>query len=217
MSHVKHFPGAVKWDMKKIWLDKLHLVMKERGLKNKPLSLAAGFNETFIRDLDNGSDTTISKLVTLADHLSLPISYFFNNESPAPRQVPVVGYASGGEEWTPFDDSMGGEDGLDSLALDFTDSDPIAIRVRGHSMIPVFRDGDDLICSRQRGIDLASVVGKDCVVRTMDQRCYIKHILKGAIRNTYRLRSYNPAFPDIDDVALDWAAPVVWIKRKDKK
>lgn len=201
--------------MKKIWLDKLLVVMEERGLEPKPLSLAAGLNETYLRDVvKRGADPTIGKLTQLADYLGLPVGYFFNEEPLQPKQVPVVGYAAGGEEWVPISDYPDG-DGIDSLSLDFSDVDPIAIRVKGHSMAPVFRDGDDLICSRRRGIDIGSVVGKDCVVHTMKGQAFIKHVLKGTVRNSYRLRSYNTTFADIDNVALDWAAPVIWIKRKE--
>lgn len=200
--------------MRKIWLAKLKKVMEERGLKPKPLSVAAKLNATYIRDLEDGSEPSITNLGKLADALGLPLSYFFDDsELPPAPQVPLIGYAAGGEEWTPFDNEGPGG-GFDHIALDLSDADPIGIRVRGHSMAPVYRDGDDLICSRLQGTDLRNAVNRDCVLRTTKGQSFIKHLLKGTQRNAFRLRSYNPAFADIENVALEWAAPVVWIRRK---
>jgi phage repressor protein C with HTH and peptisase S24 domain len=200
--------------MTKIWRVKLEEIMAERGLKAKPLSRAAGLNETYIRDLlQKDVDPTVSKLSALADTLGLPVSYFFGNEEMRSPGIPVAGYASGGDEWQPLDD---GESlpTVDFATLDLSDTDAIAIRVRGHSMSPVFRDGDDLICSRRRGADMAKALNCDCVVKTIDNRYFIKQLLKGTSRGSYRLRSYNTSFPDIENAVLEWVAPVIWIKRK---
>lgn len=211
---MKQNRNTVRWGMNKIWRERLKEIMAERGLKPKPLSIAAGLNENYIRDLlVKGVDPTVTKMQALADILGLPITYFLGEALPVAPAIPVVGYASGGEEWTPAD--QGAElPHVDMTSLDLEGADPIAIRVRGHSMSPVFRDGDDLICSRQRGADLVHAVNRDCVVKTIDNHFYVKHVLKGTSRNSYRLRSYNPAFSDIENVVLDWAAPVMWIKRK---
>lgn len=198
--------------MKKIWLVKLNEAMKAQGKKAKTLSMAAGLNETYVRDLTTrGVEPTVAKLEAIANQLGLPMSYFFDQNAPIP-QIAVRGYASGGEEWTPIDDHQK-EDGIELISMDIAAPDSIAIRVRGTSMVPVFRDGDDLICTPQWGLNIASVLGKDCVVKTLDQRCYIKQVFKGSVKNTYRLRSYNQSYPDIEDVAIEWAAPVLWIRR----
>ncbi len=126
--------------------------------------------------------------------------------------VPVVGYASGGDEWIPVDDYAQG-DGMEPVELSLGDADPIAIMVRGESMAPVYRNGDVLICSRQGGTDLSAALNRDCVVRTVDGRCYIKFLLRGDRPGRFRLRSYNVSFPDMEGEALDWAAPVMWVKR----
>jgi phage repressor protein C with HTH and peptisase S24 domain len=199
--------------MRKIWLMKLEEIVAERGLNAKQLSKAAGLSDTYVWDLLNRNvDPTITKLGALADALSLPIGYFLTDEVHRVPTIPVVGFASGGEEWTPIDDN-GDLPQLDFVSLDLTGSDAIAIRVRGHSMSPVFRDGDDLVCSRQRGQDMRMAIAQDCVVKTMNNKFYVKHVLKGTVKNTFRLRSYNPAFEDIENVALEWAAPVTWIRR----
>lgn len=126
--------------------------------------------------------------------------------------VPVVGYAAGGDEWLPVDDYAQG-DGMQPVELSLGDADPIAIMVRGDSMAPVYRDGDILVCSRQRGSDLSTALNRDCVVKTADGRCYIKFLLRGEKSGRFRLRSYNVSYPDLEDEVLDWAAPVMWVRR----
>jgi len=57
-------------------------------------------------------------------------------------------------------------------------------------------------------------VGQDCVVRMRAGDGYIKHLLDGARPGTFTLRSVsNPIAKDIKNVPIDWAAPIVWIKR----
>jgi transcriptional regulator with XRE-family HTH domain len=192
------------------WRHKLKKIISERGLGLKPLSLAAGLSETFLRDVfQRETDPGIDSLRAVCDVLHIPLSYLFDDAPLMELTVPIVGEASGGERWTPFDDSGTGDD----LTFTLTDTDPIAIRVRGHSMAPVYRDHDDLICSRMRGADMQRALHKDCVVRTVEGESYVKHLLKGTKARAYRLRSYNAAYPDLEDQVLEWAAPIVWVRR----
>ncbi len=124
--------------------------------------------------------------------------------------IPLVGYVGAGETFYPVDDLAQGE-ALDGVEFTLEGADPIAIEVRGTSMLPVYRPGDRLLCSRYRGADIDSCVGRDCVVRLTSGEGYIKKLARGRRKNHYTLLSYN-AEP-IEDVELDWCAPVIWIKR----
>lgn len=151
-------------------------------------------------------------LAKLARGTGVNLQWLRDGTGPEYSRIPVVGYASGGEEWLPADD-VSESAGLSTVEFDFSAADPIAIRVRGMSMAPVYRAGDVLICSRKRGMERADILRRDCVVRTTDGRCFIKQVLPGENENTFRLRSYDPHYADIDGVHLDWAAPVLWIRR----
>ena len=134
-------------------------------------------------------------------------------QMPDPQHVPVIGYIGAGEEWFPIDDHERGA-GLDEISMELAhDVDPIAIWVRGDSMEPVYREGDALICSRWQGAEIRNLINEDVVVRTADGRGYLKILLKGSRPDKFRLRSYNPTYHDIEDVALEWAAPIAWIRR----
>lgn len=210
---MKHLCDALRLSMRKIWTEKLKQVMEERGLKAKTLSTAAGLNETYIRDvLQKGVEPTIARMTQIADALGLPLTFFFAEDVAVWPTVPIVGSVTSGEEWRPIDDTA--KSTLVNFA-EFSSSamDAIAITVTGTSMSPVYRDGDILICKRFRGVDIGSALGRDCAVKTVKGEFYLKLLLRGTNRNTYRLRSYNPIYPDIENVAIEWAAPVFCIKR----
>ena len=200
--------------MREPWRKRLEGKIKDRGWKWTPLSLRIHKSRTYVKDIlgDKGVYPRIDGFLLLCNELRVSPSEILEGDQPARPSVAVVGYASGGEKWDPVDQSTQGA-GVDDISLDLSDADPIAIRVRGHSMSPVYRDGDDLICSRMHGVDLQNALNRDCVIKTAEGECYIKTLVKGAARGTYRLRSYNQSFPDLEDVRVEWAAPVMWVRR----
>lgn len=174
----------------------------------KSLSLAAGLSETYVRSiLKRGAEPSTKNMEAIAKELSTTVAYLIGDDMPKPIAIPIVGFASGGEGWTPCDRLN------EELELDFTSRSLISIEIRGDSMAPVYRSGDYLICDRINGAAIHNIVGRDCVVCTHDDQAYIKILNKGSTPMTYNLRSYNPTYPDIEDVKVKWAAPIVWIKR----
>ena len=130
-------------------------------------------------------------------------------------QLPVIGRLSAGEEWIPLPDGAPGGQHVD---FDLGREDFFAIEVHGVSMSPAYRDGDMVICSRHqltefRSGDLAKFRRRDCAVKTASGMGYLKFIIPGRADGLFTLRSYNPDYPDIENVALQWIAPVVWIRR----
>ncbi|MEQ1714306.1 MAG: S24 family peptidase [Hyphomicrobium sp.] len=141
----------------------------------------------------------------------MSVAEFFHSTS-GPRLIPIVGYVSGGESFTPIDDHPPGS-GIDHITLDMGTEDQIAVRVRGSSMAPVYRDGDAVIGTVVRSQRLTRAIGRDCIVKTRSGEGYLKILMRGTRAGVFRLRSYNPAFADIEDVSIDWAAPVTWVSR----
>ena len=130
-------------------------------------------------------------------------------------QLPVIGRLSAGEQWIALPDGALAAKHVD---FDLGREDFFAIEVQGVSMSPAYRDGDMVICSRHllsdfRGADLAKYRRRDCAVKTVDGAGYLKFIIPGRTDGLFTLRSYNPDYPDIENVALQWIAPVVWIRR----
>jgi phage repressor protein C with HTH and peptisase S24 domain len=149
-------------------------------------------------------------MLRLADSLGVTESWLRFEVGPAVVRIPVVGRVAAGESFLPFDDNPLGS-GYDEIEFTLDDADPIAIEVRGESMLPVYRPGDYLLCSRRRGVEIQHCIGKDCVVKTDQGEGYVKKLMNGSQSGTFTLISYNA--PPIENVRLLWAAPIIWVKR----
>lgn len=126
-------------------------------------------------------------------------------------RLPIIGCLSAGEQWIPFAENEAGTRFID---FDIGPGVYFAIEVSGTSMSPVYRDGDTIICLRDvRMPDPALLRRRDCAVKTKDGDGYFKCVIPGRSEGFFTLRSYNPDYPDIENVALEWVAPVAWIRR----
>ncbi len=126
------------------------------------------------------------------------------------KKVGLVGHAGLGCEVFPSN----GDDpwfAIDDIDLPAFDADELAaIRVVGDAMYPFYKDGDIIYFKRERDLE-AEVVGRECVVRLANGRMYLKRVEHGRHPGVYTLVSSNA--PPLSDVALAWAARVVWIYR----
>lgn len=122
------------------------------------------------------------------------------------KSVPLVGYVGAGSEVYAVDD--GG-------SLDDIDPPPgigpeaVAVKVRGESMYPRYMDGDILIFDKH-ATSLDRVDGQECVVSLTDGRKFVK-MVRAEGKCTATLESYNA--PPIRSVEVEWAAPILWVKR----
>jgi hypothetical protein len=188
--------------------------MRTLGLKPADLIRRSGLSRDNVYKYVSGEvkQPRGETLDIIAQTLGVEPLWLKEGAGPELSGYPVVGYVSAGEQFHPVDDSEKGA-GMDIVTLDMDVADPVAIQVRGVSMVPVYRDRDVLFCSRQRGADIANCIGSDCVVMTETGGGYLKVLKRGAKAGCYTLESYNRAFPDIEDVRLQWAAPVRIVKR----
>lgn len=124
--------------------------------------------------------------------------------APDRRTIPLLGIAEAGEGH--FDDK-GFPAGTAWDEVNFPDlpgNDAYALEVSGNSMLPLFRDGDILICSPSASIRR----GDRVVVRTVVGEVLVKE-LKRRTAKLVELVSLNPDHPDRAIPAQD----VVWIVR----
>jgi len=84
----------------------------------------------------------------------------------------------------------------------------VAVEVSGASMLPVFFDGWLLYYSRH--LSPTEMVNKIGVAQLSDGRLLVKTIRPGLSPGLWTLLSAN-ADP-IEDVAIEWVAPIDWIK-----
>lgn len=127
---------------------------------------------------------------------------------PSTQIVPLVGFVGAGDQVFPIDDHPLGH-GLEEIELPFTvgNRNRVAVKVRGDSQRPMLRDGWVLSYSRDWEGVPDHCVGQLCVVKVSeDGPTLIKEVRRGYSRGRFNLLSTN-AQP-IEDVALDWAAPI---------
>jgi len=194
------------------WSKRLWRALNWKGWSQRELARRASIDEQKVYKYLQGKvdQPRGDTLLRLADALGVTESWLRYEVGPAVIRIPVVGRVSAGEKFMPFDDAPMGS-GYDEIEFTLEDADPIAIEVRGDSMLPVYRPGDYLLCSRRRGEDIRQALNKDCVVKTDQGEGYVKKVISGQKSGTFTLISYNA--PPIEDVRLLWAAPIIWVKR----
>lgn len=195
--------------MQEDWRARLKRLIDETpGLSMKTLSLKAGLGASTLHDiLKRGRSPSIDVLIAVAAALGMRPSQLIDGDAPGAMQIPITGIV-GREVWTAADDAQ-----ARLAAFDIGGNDTITLEVRGNDMAPVYRDGDVLFCNRQFGPNADNLIGLDCALRTASGDNYIKILKRGSRPGRFNLKSYNPAIDDIEDVALQWVAPVAWIKR----
>ena len=142
-----------------------------------------------------------------ARRLAVPLEIEPEDLMGGERNVPVVGRVGAGAEVTPFDDHAKGDGmfkiecprGLDPKAT-------IAVEVVGDSMAPAIMEGWVLFYDRSPEPTPSAVIGRLCVVKLEDGRTLVKQVRRGPEKGRFNLVSLNG--PMIEDVALEWAAPV---------
>lgn len=173
----------------------------------KEVSLAAGLSPSGVRDMITRSKNPgINSVQAVARVLGKSLSELVEGDAGPVQQVPVVGCVSAGELWTPIDD------GLEYEPLRVDGGEPVAVRVRGDSMAPVYRHGDVLV-GPKRAHAPERFVGHDCIVVTEKDERLLKFLARGTMPGRFNLRSYNPANKDIENVKLAWVAPIMWVRR----
>lgn len=85
----------------------------------------------------------------------------------------------------------------------------MALRVRGASMAPAYKDGDLIFYDRQEKGDLNHLAGKDCVIRLADGRTFLKELRRS--NGDFWLHSHN-ADPILHPKIV-WAAKVRWVEK----
>lgn len=122
----------------------------------------------------------------------------------APRQVRLVGYIGAGAAIYPIDD--GGDEWVEAPPA--VSRSTVAGKVKGTSQLPMYEDGWIIYWSRH--LPPEEMVNRRCVVQLADGRVLVKTLKRGSIKGHWTLASSNDE--DIENVVVEWAAPIDWIK-----
>ena len=112
--------------------------------------------------------------------------------------IPLVGTV-GAQGMVSSDDSG-------SVELSPSAIHPVAIRIG--QRYGMFEAGDLLICDRYDDADMGNAIGRDAVVRTAEGHTLLRHVIRGAKRDSYTLVPLTPEDSILYDTRLQWAAVV---------
>lgn len=186
--------------------NRLQELREAKGLTQAELANLVGTTGQQIGRLEAGKrKLTIEWMRLLAPALGVAPNDLL--EDYAAVGVPLVGFVGAGAEVYAIDDHAKGG-GLEEVEKPQGATwSTVAVRVRGESMKPAYKDGDLLYYDTQSNGDLDHLIGDDCVVKLQDGRALVKELRKNG--GAYWLHSYN-ADPMID-VNIDWAAKIKWV------
>jgi transcriptional regulator with XRE-family HTH domain len=200
--------------------------MKREGLNITSLEKRAGVPKDTVRDFLRGKTQILR-----ADKLQKILRVI----EPS-RKVAITGYVGANAVITAT------EAGKDKETVDcppgFDPVDLSAVRIKGDAMSPVFLDGWVIYYTLQHHKStvalsdswqvpynrkdpagktakevpepLLEFLGKPCVLKLADGRLILRTLKPGKTPGHYTLVSYNAT--DIENVALEWAARIVYIK-----
>ena len=147
----------------------------------------------------------------VAQLAGLTVPEFFHSAT-RPRLIPVIGRLSAGSRLA-LTDWPDPTSPVEHIKLNVGDADQIGVRVDDDSLAPVYRKGDMVVGRKLPKTRIPDAIGRDCVVKTIDGAGYIRILKKGSRRGLYTLRAFRPEEDDIEEVDLEWAAPITFIKR----
>lgn len=200
---------------------RIRALRRARGLSQAAFAELIGVDQSNVSRWEHGAVPDDAHIVRMADLAEVhPAAFRYgappadgeapDGEAPA-RKVSVVGYVGAGQEVFPHDDhALGG--GLEDVdAPEGVGAQPVvAVRIRGDSMHPM-RGGWLLFYRRQDDGVPDDCLNRLCIVKLADDGpMLVKEVRRGYRANHFVLSSWNA--PPIEDVRLDWAAPVLSIR-----
>ncbi len=175
--------------------------------------IEAGISESTLRNFLNGDSDSLSErsYELLAAARGEQVSTLRGEKllQPGGIQIPVRSYVGAGDEIVAMSDD---EEPIDWIDAPRGLEDAEATQVRGLSMHPLYRDGD-LLFHRRMTIDPMLLRDEIAVMQTKSRKRYVKMIQPGSKKGTFRLVSFNPLFPPIDDQVLVWVSPILAMHR----
>lgn len=136
----------------------------------------------------------------LADFYGITVAILVGNQS---RAIPIVGYVDTVGEVYPLDDQEPKYQVFCPFGLDPRQTD--AAEVRGNSMYPVIGEGWIVFYSRYSRVP-TEAHNQTCIVKVANGATLLRHVRRGHGWNRFDLISLHA--PQMDDVDLEWAAPI---------
>jgi phage repressor protein C with HTH and peptisase S24 domain len=185
----------------------------EAGLTQGELAKRAGISQQAIGEIERGAVHSTKAIYKIAAALNVP-AHFLDPAIPVSQNgvtlVPVVGYVGAGAEIFTIDDHQKGA-GLEEVEAPAgaNGSSVVALRVRGNSMYPAYKDNDLIFYEQKHDGEFAELVGRDCIIRLEDGQTFLKELRR--TNGDYWLHSFN-ADPILHP-RISWIARVRWVEK----
>jgi transcriptional regulator with XRE-family HTH domain len=182
-------------------------VRERLGITQQQVADAMGIDKMTVYKLESGRmKMTADYIQGFAKALQCSATDLMDTK----KTVPLVGYVGAGAEVYAIDDHAKGA-GLEEVEGHAgLPENTVALRVRGDSMYPAYKDGDLIYYARDCDFDPA-LLGKECIVKLRDGRLFVKELKRGMRDGLFRLTSYNA--PEIEGVEIEWACRIEWVKK----
>ena len=196
-----------------IVIERLKLARKNAKLSQTDLARRAGVSQQAIGEIERGAVFSSKAIHKIAAALNVSANYL-DPDIPASDTgktlVPVVGYVGAGAEIFTIDDHSKGA-GLEEVEAPpgANSANVVALRVRGNSMVPAYKDGDVIFYDQREDGDIAHLIGKDCVVHLKDGRTFLKELRR--TNGTFWLHSHNADPILAPEIA--WTARVRYVEK----
>ncbi len=197
---------------------RIRALRKLLGLSQASLARRVGVDQSNVSRWESGAPPDDAHIVRLAELAGQhPAAFRYGrlpeagSEAAPTDKVSVVGYVGAGQEIFALDDHARGA-GLEEVeAPEGVGRDTmVAVRVRGESMHPL-RDGWVLFYRRDQNGVPEACLNRLCIVKLADDGpVMVKELHRGYRQGHFVLSSWNA--PPLEDVRLDWAAPVLSIR-----
>lgn len=180
--------------------DKVRALLRQPGWNQQRLAAQLGVSQSTVHRWLKGAEPEGAN----RDSIAALYENALSAQDADKPQVQLQGYVGAGQAIYQFDEQGGG----------YVDAPPeyspatVAVEVKGDSMLPLYEDGTILYYSKI--LTPEQMLNRRCIARLADERVLVKTIRRGSETGLFTLVSLNA--PDIEDVAIEWAAPIDWIK-----
>lgn len=183
------------------------------ALKPATVSAAANLDKSTIRQMFEGRTKSprVATCIAIAKALGTTAEEVISGTASTNFGIAVSGRVGAGAEVLLNDGHAQGEELYRIAAPPQIGARPVAaVEVLGDSMEPVFFEGDVLLFDRQTIGVPTEAIGRPCICEDADGMVWVKQVKIGTAAGLFNLLSINPTGNNRHDVALKWAAPVIF-------
>jgi transcriptional regulator with XRE-family HTH domain len=182
-------------------IDMLREIKRETKLTQIELAEKLGSTQSTVGRWLAGSSEPTGKM---RDNIKSLYSVTFNAQLI--YKVPLMGFVGAGQAVYPID--SGAHEMV--IAPEEARNTTVAVEIRGDSMMPWLEDGWLIYYSQQ--LPPGEMINRRCVAQLADGRLLVKTVMRGSQPGLWTLTSTNAS--TINDVAIEWVAPIDWIRPK---